>query len=75
MTEQLNTDILKHYVDYIKHIGGAQMACFHPEEDKNVLLYLSPHQKSKTALPQQQEDHILSKWILDIYQDEKYSES
>ena len=23
MTEQLSTDILKHYVFYIKHIGGA----------------------------------------------------
>ena len=80
MTEQLSTDILKHYVDYIKHTGGANTAddrwpVFTQERIKMFYFIFLLITSQRQQFPQQQEDHTLSKWTLDIYQNEKYSES
>ena len=80
MTEQLSADILKHYVDYIKHTGGVNTAddrwpVFTQERIKMFYFIFLLITSQRQQFPQQQKDRTLSKWTLDIYQNEKYSES
>ena len=80
MTEQLSADILKHYVDYIKHTGGVNTAddrwpVFTQERIKMFYFICLLITSQRQQFPQQQKDRTLSKWTLDIYQNEKYSES
>ena len=71
MTEQLSTDILKHYVDYIKHIGGANTAddrwlIFTQERIKMFYFLFLLITSQRQHFPPKQENYILSKWALNI---------